>query len=65
MASEVEVLTCGAGTEAGTRWVSKGEDSFTVEDVERTRGTSVILHLRDDAKDFADGFRRKASGQTG
>ena len=57
VAHEVEVLTRAAGTEQGTRWVSRGEDEFSVEDAETERGAKVILHLRDDALDFADSFR--------
>ena len=57
VAEEVEVLTRGAGTEEGTRWVSKGEDEFSVEDADTTQGTKVVLHLREDALEFADGFR--------
>ena len=57
VAEEVEVLTCSAGTETGVRWKSKGEDDFTVEDAAAPRGTQVILHLRDDALEFADGLR--------
>ena len=57
VAHEVEVLTRAAGTEQGTRWVSQGEDDFSVEDADAGRGTQVILHLRDDALDFADSFR--------
>ena len=57
VAEEVEVFTRGAGTEEGTRWVSKGEDDFSVEDADAARGTRVVLHLREDALDFADGFR--------
>ena len=57
VAEEVEVLTCSAGAETGTRWKSKGEDDFTVEDAAAPRGTQVILHLRDDALEFADGLR--------
>lgn len=57
VAQEVEVLTRSAGTEAGVRWRSKGEDDFTVEEADAPRGAQVILHLRDDALEFADGFR--------
>ncbi len=57
VADEVEVLTRGAGTDQGTRWVSKGEDEFTVADAEAARGTRVTLHLREDALEFADSFR--------
>ncbi len=63
VADEVEVLTRSAldgqgesGT--GTRWTSRGEDAFTVEDApDLPAGTQVILHLKPDAKEFADAYR--------
>ena len=61
VAREVEVLTRRAGDQAGTRWTSTGEAEFTVE--ERTdlpRGTRVVLTLKDDAKEFAEGFRLRS-----
>ncbi len=60
VAQEVEVVTRKAGTDAseGVRWVSSGDGQFTIESVEDApRGTTVILHLSEDAKDFADGHR--------
>ncbi len=60
VADRVEVLTRRAGAPAGAavRWESKGDGEFTVETVERAeRGTRVTLHLRDDAKEFADDLR--------
>lgn len=57
VAEQVEVLSRAAGAEQGVRWVSKGEDEFSVEQAEAGRGTRVILHLRDDALEFADAFR--------
>ncbi len=61
VADEVEVLTRGAGEDSGTRWVSQGEDEFTVEEAaDLARGTTVILHLRADALEFADGFRLRS-----
>jgi molecular chaperone HtpG len=61
VADEVEVLTRGAGTEEGTRWVSRGEDSFTVEDAQGLqRGTSVVLHLNEKTRDLADDFRLRS-----
>ena len=58
-ADEVEVLTRKAGTAQGTRWKSKGEDEFTVEDAASDRGTRVLLHLKPDAEEFAEAFRLK------
>ena len=61
VASEVEVLTRRAGEDAGTRWVSAGEEDFTVETAaDAPRGTRVTLKLRDDAAEFADGFRLRS-----
>ncbi len=61
VADEVEVRTRGAGTEQGTLWKSRGEDSFSVEDAaDLPRGTAVTLHLGADARDFTDGFRLRS-----
>ena len=61
VAKEVEVLTRRAGEAAGTRWVSSGEEDFTVETVaDVPRGTRVTLSLRGDATEFADGFRLRS-----
>lgn len=61
VAREVEVLTRRAGEEAGTRWSSTGEEEFTVEEAtDLPRGTRVTLTLKDDAKEFAEGFRLRS-----
>ena len=40
------------------RWESTGDGEFTVETVERAeRGTRVTLHLREDAREFAEDLR--------
>ena len=58
VAEEIEVLTCAAGETQGTRWTSRGEDEFSVDEAgELPRGTQVLLHLRKDAGEFADDFR--------
>jgi molecular chaperone HtpG len=57
VADRVEVLSRKAGdpTASGVRWQSNADGEFTVESVDRLqRGTTVILHLKDDAKEFAD-----------
>ena len=43
-----------AGTEAGTRWFSRGEDEFSVEDAEAERGTKIVVKLKSDAEEYAD-----------
>lgn len=63
VADEVEVLTRKAGepAAAGVRWASRADGEFTVETLERAeRGTTIILHLKDEAKEFADGWRLRS-----
>jgi molecular chaperone HtpG len=60
VADRVEVLTRRAGLAPtdGVRWESTGDGEFSVESVERAaRGTRVTLHLREDAREFADDLR--------
>jgi len=63
VADEVEVFTRKAGVPAGegVRWASKADGEFTVETVELAgRGTAIVLHLKDDARDFLDAFRLRS-----
>ena len=60
VAERVEVFTRKAGAAAsdGVRWESDGSGEFTVENLAREeRGTRVVLHLKEDAKEFADAWR--------
>jgi molecular chaperone HtpG len=60
VAERVEVYTRRAGLDAaqGVHWESDGSGEFTVENVELpARGTRVVLHLKEDAKEFADAWR--------
>lgn len=60
VADTVTLVTrrAGFGPEHGVQWESKGEGDFTIETVSRpTRGTEVILHLRDGEDEFLDGNR--------
>ncbi|BAP14391.1 MAG: heat-shock protein Hsp90 [Alcanivorax borkumensis] len=61
----VETRKAGEAVNNGVRWESDGKGEFTVETVPRDeQGTAVILHLRDDAKDFLDDFKiRQVIGQ--
>lgn len=48
----------GLGHEHGVQWVSEGQGSYSIENVDKpSRGTDVILHLREDEKEFLEGFR--------
>ena len=51
----------GLGAEHGVRWESDGRGSFTLETLEKPgRGTDVILHLKDDEKEFLDAWRLRS-----
>ncbi|HRD48302.1 MAG: molecular chaperone HtpG [Candidatus Competibacter sp.] len=55
VADRVTLLTrrAGMGPEHGVRWESNGEGEYTLETVDKpTRGTEVILHLREDDADL-------------
>ncbi|MDQ5852877.1 MAG: molecular chaperone HtpG [Chloroflexota bacterium] len=44
--------------EAAARWEATGGDSFTVSPAEREqRGTTIEIHLKDDATEFAESWR--------
>jgi molecular chaperone HtpG len=56
----VESRRAGLAPEAGVRWVSGGSGDFETETITRTeRGTSVILHLRDDASEYLNRWKLK------
>ncbi len=59
VAKEVLVISRRAGEEHSWRWRSDGRTGFTIEPMEEPapRGTSVVLTMRDDAKEFLDGYR--------
>ena len=57
----VESRRAGLSAAEGVRWISGGAGDFEVETIERAaRGTSVILHLRDDALDYASAWKVKS-----
>jgi molecular chaperone HtpG len=56
----VESRRAGMKEDEGVRWVSGGAGDFEVETLTRAaRGTSVILHLRDDALEYANAWKLK------
>ncbi len=60
VADKVTVTSRRAGVIAAeaVRWESDGQGSFTIEHTEMNeRGTEVVLHLKDDEKEFADNYR--------
>jgi molecular chaperone HtpG len=57
----VESRRAGMKVEEGVRWISGGAGNFEVEAITRPeRGTSVILHLNDDALDYASAWKLKS-----
>ena len=57
----VESRRAGMKESEGVRWVSGGAGDFEVETIDRpARGTSVILHLRDDAMDYCSAWKVKS-----
>src|SRR5262245_7493446 len=59
VADRVTVLSRPAGDpKNGVRWESDGQGEFTVETIEKpTRGTDVILHLKQDEGEFLEPYR--------
>ncbi len=59
VADRVTVVTRAAAPGSRAfKWTSDAGDTFTVEPAERTtRGTEIVLHLRDDQKEFLETWR--------
>ena len=56
----VESRRAGLPASEGVRWSSTGTGEFEVEQIERAeRGTSVILHLRQDAEEYLNAWKLK------
>ena len=60
VADKVTLITrrAGLGAEHGVKWVSSGEGSYSIENVDSPeRGTRITLHLREDEKEFVQPYR--------
>jgi len=58
VASKVDVISRRGGAEQAFMWSSDGSGSFTVSPVEsKARGTSIVLHLKDDALEFLEDWK--------
>jgi molecular chaperone HtpG len=56
----VETRRAGAPASEGVRWISGGTGDFEVENIELAqRGSSIILHLREDALQYANTWKLK------
>lgn len=57
----VKTRRAGAPANEGVLWECSGDAEFNVETIEKTdRGTTVELHLKDDALEFADHWRLRS-----
>ncbi|MGR6840260.1 molecular chaperone HtpG [Aliivibrio wodanis] len=62
VADAVTVRTREAGTakDQAVQWHSEGEGDYTIEDITKeTRGTDIILHMREEGKEFLSEWRLK------
>ena len=56
----VESRRAGEPESSGVRWISGGTGDFEVEIINKaSRGTAIILHLRDDALEYLDSYKVK------
>lgn len=60
IADKVTLITRRAGSSEAVRWESAGEGDFTLEEADKaTRGTEIILHLRDGEDEFLSDWKLK------
>ena len=60
VADTIEVVSRKAGEEGAWRWTSDGKTGFDIEPAERAHaGTTVLLHLNDEGKQYANSWRLK------
>ena len=58
---QVESRRAGVNADEAVRWSCDGEAEFTVETIERAeRGTTVTLFLKEDAREYASGWRLRS-----
>lgn len=56
----VRTRVAGAAKDQAVQWHSEGEGDYTIEDVTKeSRGTDIILHMRDEGKEFLSEWRLK------
>lgn len=56
----VESRHAAADTDEGVRWISTGTGDFEVEQITKaSRGTDIILHLRDNALEYLESYKVK------
>lgn len=61
VADKVTLTTRKAGETEAVRWESAGEGDYTLETVDKaSRGTEVVLHLKDGEDEFLDSYRLRS-----
>ncbi|MFC1236154.1 molecular chaperone HtpG [Vibrio sp. F74] len=54
----VRTRVAGSGTEEAVQWHSSGEGEYTIETIKKeSRGTDIILHMREDGEEFLSEWR--------
>jgi molecular chaperone HtpG len=60
VADQVEVVSRKAGHDEAWEWVSDGKGTYTLKSASRAEpGSTVVLHVKQDAEEFLDAFRIK------
>ena len=58
VADNVSLTTRAAGETESVTWESDGQNGFTLEAAEKaSRGTEIVLHLKEEEKEFANSYR--------
>ena len=61
VADKVVLTTRRAGSSEAVRWESSGEGDYTLEDAEKpSRGTEIVLHLREGEDEFLSDWKLKS-----
>jgi molecular chaperone HtpG len=58
IAEKIEIISRKAGEEKAYKWESDGKGEYSTSEAERdTNGTTILLHLNDEGKEFASRWR--------
>ena len=58
VADKVSLTTRAAGETESVTWESDGQNGFTLEAADKaSRGTEIVVHLKEDEKEFANSYR--------
>jgi len=57
VADKVTLITKAAGSDTAVQWISKGDGSYTIEEVQKEgRGTTILLELKDPEEKADDNY---------